>query len=1434
MVDIPLAHRYLFGALLVMQLSVLRTYSFFHCFSFVCEPTVGHDKRTYWNLSRAFPPGMLALALLALGSCPLNAQEKLLPVVHFQRIQGLPDDNSMHRLIRDQDGILWISSANGLEKYDGYGCKVYRNIPDDPTSISSNVTSVVRFDSKKRLWVGSWETGLSVFESSRERFVNFIPRRGDSSWLQAKSVYAILEDRRGTLWVGTSAGVVRIDIPPGADKYGIDSLARHIRFVSLPLGPRDIEVSDICERSDGKLLVSSLDGLFVLDPATLNVSRPHLASAAGRLLDSLAIACMYQEPDGTLWLGTFANGLFHLDWESGSVLNYRHKKHDSLSIRADQVSDIVRDRQGTLWIATPEGLDRFSPERGHCDPYLAWGQTPQGVAIALSVDSTGMLWAGANAGGIFFVSPKSTRFPHYGVQQRNGSLTAFATVDRDREGHYWVASWDGKLLCIDIFSLRVLRTIDVFQGRNPDLQWPDRTISMIDAHGDFWYGTQGLGLFRVNLTTGSVKNFGYESQRGNRPIVMSIAKGLGDTLWVSAQDLGLMKFSPTSGRFRSLGTVRTNTIMRARDGKMWVTTEHDGVMVIDPVTGNNDHFVHDPSNPRSLSGDRTRLTYEDSYGRIWICATSTLNLWDPSTRSFSRYTNPALKGTKHVFPLGADGKGRLWVRNIPHGLEILDPVTGVYTDLDPSDGVCGSVNAMEILEDGKVLLAGTGINIVNPDSVQPRRPAPALLITKMSVNDKPAFSPQLLGGTGSVLLDQSQNVMEFEFAAIDIDGPHLVEYTYRLEGLEEEWVKPEGRRFVRYPGLRPGDYLFMVRAGSMRNEWPGQEISLAISIAPPWWQSRWAYAAYAGILIGLLYIGYLLRLRGIQLRQRAEMDHFKAEHLAEVDRLKSRFFANISHEFRTPLTLISGPLNGMLAAEIEEKKRESLRMIQRNSQRLLGLINQLLDLSKLEAGAMKLRATRMNIVHLVKGIANSFESSAGLRGISVDVASEREDIEVYCDRDMVEKILMNLLSNAFKFTSARGSVEVRVSSSPSLPLTKPSEGAMGGVGEWVKISVSDTGIGIPPEQLGKVFDRFYQVDASQTREHEGSGIGLALVKELVELHHGTIEAQSEVGKGTSFTVLLPLGRSHLKEDEIVEESVVPGQEKQVIDSPDEIVKPPGIPESRTSALESVPRNEGGSIILVVEDNADVRTYIKGYLIPAYQVVEARDGAEGVKKAQEAIPDLIISDVMMPKRDGYEVCKTLKRDEKTSHIPIILLTAKAASENKIEGLETGADDYLVKPFEPKELLVRVKNLIDMRRKLRERFSTSTPLRPGEIAVTSADDEFLRRAKGIVEGRMADEQFSVEEFASVLFMSRSQLHRKLTALTNLSASDFIRYLRLHRAMDLLRSGSGTISEIAYKVGFTDPSHFSRSFRDQFGVTPSDSLKASGPAGGSKNSL
>ncbi len=585
-----------------------------------------------------------------------------------------------------------------------------------------------------------------------------------------------------------------------------------------------------------------------------------------------------------------------------------------------------------------------------------------------------------------------------------------------------------------------------------------------------------------------------------------------------------------------------------------------------------------------------------------------------------------------------------------------------------------------------------------------------------------------------------------------------------------------------------------------------------------------------------------------RLKQELELEHLQAEKLQEIDRKKSRFFANISHEFRTPLTLILGPLEKLLSENVQEPIKKQYRIMLRNGRRLLRLINQLLDLAKLEAGSMSLKARPENIILLLKGIVLSFSSLAERKLTTLKFHAPEEPIVVYVDRDKLEKIVSNLLSNAFKFTPEGGAVAVAVAAAvgsrsnfglriadfgtTQSPATRNLKSEILQHKESVEIRVKDTGIGISPDKLEKVFDRFYQADDSYTREQEGSGIGLALTKELVELHYGEIRVMSELGKGSTFIVRLPLGKEHLKPEEIVEasdqSSVISEQLLVAIDSKIEeqesrIKDQASSIEDRALSVESErsgdPDSSGQPVLLIVEDNADVRAYIRDYLEKDYQIIEAVDGEAGFEKSAQAIPDLIISDVMMPKLDGYELCRKLKTDERTSHIPVILLTARAGGESKVEGLETGADDYIIKPFDARELQVRVKNLIEQRRKLRERFRKEVTLQPKEIAITSMDEQFLQKAMAVVEQNLSDAEFSTDEFARRVAMSRSQLHRKLRGLTDQSTHEFIRTYRLKRAAQLLQHRAGTVSEICYDVGFNSLSHFAKAFREQFGQSPSE---------------
>jgi DNA-binding response OmpR family regulator/anti-sigma regulatory factor (Ser/Thr protein kinase) len=535
------------------------------------------------------------------------------------------------------------------------------------------------------------------------------------------------------------------------------------------------------------------------------------------------------------------------------------------------------------------------------------------------------------------------------------------------------------------------------------------------------------------------------------------------------------------------------------------------------------------------------------------------------------------------------------------------------------------------------------------------------------------------------------------------------------------------------------------------------------------------------------------------------MSRFEAEKLHEVDGMKSRFFANISHEFRTPLTLIFGPAKDISDKTNEQDTKQSAGIIKRNANKLYGLVNQLLDLSKLEAGKMTLETSEQNIIPLLKGLVLSFTSLAERKKITLQFNTIEEILNVYIDKDKVEKVITNLLSNAFKFTPEGGNIDFTVEK----------------MIEDVEIRIADNGIGIPKERIDKIFDRFFQVDGSHTRESEGTGIGLALTKELVELHKGKIKVESKEGEGTTLTVLLPLGKDHLKPEEICEAEEEEEKEKELTLTEDIIPESENRKEKTDVDLlldiDLSADKADKPLLLIVEDNSDVRKYIISHLEGDYRIQEAIDGEDGLEQALKHIPDLIISDVMMPKMDGFELCNKLKTDEKTSHIPIIMLTAKATSKDKIEGYETGADDYIMKPFDAAELKVRIKNLIEIRRKLQEKFSLEDFAIPKEL--NSIDEQFMKRVLKAINENISEEKYSIEQLAKEAAMSRNHLHRKLKALAGKSPSLFLRSIRLAKAKTLIKEKKGTISEISFLVGFSSPIYFNKCFKEEFGYSPSE---------------
>ena len=1412
------------------------------------------------NMKATRSIGSLLLCVLLSGvvvHAQLSPRLEQLRNITFDQIsseQGLLS-SSVLAILEDSRGFMWFGTEGGLCRYDGYNVVAYLPNEADPTSIAGhNVTSLLEDSNRRILWVGT-DKGLNAYDITTGKFTRFLPDTADPSSLGGLPIYSIHQDRSGSLWIATRWGLNQMVV----DSNGRRKFIRYVRDARDTTSLSNDFVVDVSEGDDGAIWVGTDRGLHRFDRLSKKFKRFLYWENRGH-----SVMKIQKDDNGVLWLATL-RGLVRFDTRTSRFTIVKTESPERDSLEARKLLTICEDKQSRLWIAHLfGGLDVLDVETGQILRLFHDPADPKSLCSdhvkCLYVDRRGSIWIGTNDKGISKI--ESSRNKYVRLINKPGdtnSLSADAVYGlvEDRRGDLWV----GTTLGLDRYDRHTGTFIHYVHQPNNSSSLSGNTVwpLIMDNEGAIWAGTDA-GLSKIDPATGHITRYYYEPEPPHATgynTIMAVHQDRAGRIWVGT-NVGPHLVNTKEKRFdRSLYFDASQAILEDRAGKtLWAGTYTSGLLKIDVSTREVKRFSHDPHDSTSISESAILGLCEDFSKPneiLWVTTWGGgLNRFDKVIEKFVHFTERDGLADNQIVSIVFDTKGFIWLGTMK-GLSRFDPRTKTFRNYDARDGISsgeGNANGLLRTSSGEIVVGTVkGVTIFHPDSLRDNHHIPPVVLTDFRITNKSVIpgapnSPltKTITETKELVLSYLDNMISFEFAALDYVMPEKNQYAYKLDNFDKDWIHSGIVRTATYTNLDPGQYIFRVQGSNNDGLWNEEGASLSIIITPPWWKTTWAYLGYIIVTGTILYSIYRIRMHRLELSHQLQIEHLEAEKMHEVDRMKSRFFANISHEFRTPLTLILGPIQkwrDLICPDLSapasrtrdeqvgvEKSQPKIRegfqplantgelhndlgMAERNAHRLLRLINQLLDLSKLEAGAMKVRATRMNIVPLVKGIAYSFESSAGMRGVALNVAVDQEEIEVYYDKDMLEKILNNLLSNAFKFTPEGGEVVVSIAFRRDVQLNVPTGDGC------VEIGVRDTGIGIPSDQLDKVFDRFYQVDASQTREHEGSGIGLALVKELVELHHGTIQVQSETGKGTTFVVRLPLGRNHLKDDEIIDmpTSAEPTPHKVYVADADKPV------EDAKVETESVQAKGGKPIILIVEDNADVRAYIKDYLVSAYEVTEARDGVEGIEKALEIIPDLIISDVMMPKKDGYEVCRTLKLDEKTSHIPIILLTAKAASENKIEGLEIGTDDYLIKPFEPKELLARVKNLIGLRRKLRERFSATVPLKPGEIAVSSIDDVFLKKVAAVVERRMGDENFSVEELGQEVAMSRSQLHRKLIALTNQSASDFIRYMRLHRAMDLLKNNAGTVAEVAYRVGYSNPSHFSTRFREQFGLTPGE---------------
>ncbi len=773
------------------------------------------------------------------------------------------------------------------------------------------------------------------------------------------------------------------------------------------------------------------------------------------------------------------------------------------------------------------------------------------------------------------------------------------------------------------------------------------------------------------------------------------------------------------------------------------------------------------------------------------------------------FTYISALGEQLINALREDKSGKLWITT-NQGMFWYEPSAASAIQFRSSDGLQGdeyNFNAAAATSQGLLAFGGVnGLTLFDPQKVILNTSKPPVVITSLKIANQevPVYNanrsdgymlPQTINHTTDLTLRHDQNYLTFNFAALDFTNPTRNKYAYKLEGIDNDWVYADAlNRSATYTNLTPGAYILRVKAANNDNLWNADGAAVAIRILPPWWRTWWAYAMYILAAVAALVLARRNIIQRERLKTQLQLEHVEVTKLKELDDFKSRFFANISHEFRTPLSLIIGPTEKLLADD-KEKNYPELGIIHNNSISLLNLVNQMLDLSRVEAGSLQLQVRKTDLTTGLKIFTSPFYSLAASKRIDLSVVVPSTAIDGYADLSFLEKIVNNLLSNAIKYTQAGGLV------------TFKAEDKNG----YLQITVTDTGMGIPDSQIDKIFDRFYRVH--EVTSVEGTGLGLALTRELVRTHRGEITVTSEYGKGSTFIVTLPIAEQYYSADEYRTEP------------PDYLPLKEPLPDTTPAIVVDTNASPNGSekpVLLVIEDNTELRDFIKSTLISSYTVLEAPDGETGLRLAIDNVPDIIITDWMMPRMDGATVCRNIKSTTATDHIPIILLTAKAGVESRIEGLETGADDYLTKPFDLRELRIRVANLIEQRKKLQAKYQTGASFSYKPIKAESANEKFLKRLHEIVEERISDSKFGVEELAREIGMSRVQLYRKLTALTNQSAVEFLRTYRLERAADLLRQGVGNVAEIAFQVGFDNPSYFTKTFREHFGTLPSELTK------------
>lgn len=1334
---------------------------------------------------------------IAFISLTASGQSNSYRFTHISSSNGL-SQSTVIAIEQDALGQIWIGTRDGLNKFDGTEFTTFRTKLNDSTSISNNDILSIKEDRKGFLWVGTYN-GLNKYNPKTNKFKRYYHTQHKES-LSNNTIWAIEEMKNGDIWIGTSTGLSIFDQNTQAFKNIYNTTQANSISNSRILAIQELE--------NENLYVGTSKGLSVYFP------KKKLFKSIDNT-SSYVIQDLIETQEGKILLATKEKGVLNFDPEDQNITPFQAELFEKYDLK--NIRKLVFDDDDNLWIGTYNGLGvlkqnkEFSLLQNNLNEP---GSLSKNSVKTLFKDKKGSIWIGTYYGGINIWDKSNTNFKAIQRISYNTGLNyeVISSIEKYKDNIYFGTEGGG----LNIYNTTNENFAYINTKNSPKLSNDNIKELYLLKEDLLWIGTLNSGIDILNLKTNTFENnlISEELKNELKDVgVYSIVSDDKNNMWIGTFGKGLIKYNLLDKNIKaytyneglnSLSSNLIRTLFFDVDNKLWIGTEK-GLNLLD----NKGKVIQYFFDKTMQSGEDILSVYQDSQGKIWV-GTRSKGLYKFDNGSFKNIElkdNTIKINTVHGIFEGNNND--LWI-STNQGLVNYRLDEQKTTFYNQTDGLVSNEfndNASLKTNDNEFFFGGpNGVVYFNADNLKTNQYAPQVILTDFKINNKSVpisnsktVLTQSISFTEDVELSHLQGNFSVSFSIPNFINASNNKYKYRLKNLEQEWVETK-KNTATYTIQKAGNYIFEVYGANSDGVWNENPTRLNIRVNPAPWQSWWAFLIYAVLILTALYFLIKILKSRTRLQTELELEHLEVERTKQINKAKLEFFTNISHEFRTPLTLILGPLNQIISDyQGSSKMYKQLLVIESSAKHLLQLINRLMDFRKFENNTYKLECAEGNIVKFLREIYLSFSEHAKLGEYDYTFHTTHDEILVYYDRFKLERVFYNLISNAFRYTPKGGSISLRIIKHDN----------------QIEIKVEDTGVGISKEDQDKIFDRFFEASSNNSEQdyNQGSGIGLAIAKNIVQIHKGNITVSDNSNQqGTVFTVVLPLGKDHIRDDEIIKDFKFSDDVSQYTNQLNEDIS------FIDDDLPHLPPSENKSTILLVEDNKPLRKFMKSLLKEDYNILEAENGKKALDTAIEHSPDLIISDVIMPVMVGTELCSAIKNDMRTSHIPIILLTSRTALVYKIEGLESGADDYISKPFDIKEFKLRIKNILNSTSKLKEKFTSEDPLQPNEVIVSSLDEKLYKKALKIVEENISNEQFDIPLFCSELGVSRTMLFVKIKAWTNFTPNEFIQHFRMKRATQLLEQGKINISQVSYKVGFKNPKYFSKCFQKKFGQTPS----------------